>query len=466
MNLFTYRGSWLLLFLPLVSCKKFVQVDAPITQTTTKSVYASDVTAISALMGIYSEMMGGRGFASGADGSVAMLAGLSADELLGYGSTRQPFQQNALNPDIGDIKGTLWEPAYKFIYYSNAILEGLAGSTTVSDSLRNQLTGEAKFIRAFCHFYLVNLFGDIPLVISTDYKQNAVMPRVSADSVYQQIIADLQDAEQLLKVAYPAPGVERVRPNKVTVEALLARVYLYRKDWANAESYATKVIDNAGLYHLESLERTFLLESAEAIWQLKPVEAGRNTYEAGIFLFDESSTPFYVTLTDTLFHSFEAGDKRKINWTKTIVNSSGTFHTAFKYKLDGEGLGVREYSIVFRLAEQYLIRAEARAQQRKLAKAIEDLDQIRGRAELPLIADVDPGIGQAGLLLVIEKERKIELFSEWGHRWFDLKRTGRADVVLKGIKGNNWQPTDELYPIPQSERDNNMYLTQNPGYRQ
>ncbi len=112
----------------------------------------------------------------------------------------------------------------------------------------------------------------------------------------------------------------------------------------------------------------------------------------------------------------------------------------------------------------YLVRAEARAQQNKLAESIADVDAIRGRAGLPLIQNTNPGIGQSGLLNAIAQERRIELFAEWGHRWLDLKRTDKTDIVLGPLKGSNWQPTDVLYPIPASEITNDIYLIQNPGY--
>lgn len=116
--------------------------------------------------------------------------------------------------------------------------------------------------------------------------------------------------------------------------------------------------------------------------------------------------------------------------------------------------------MVFRLAEQYLIRAEARAQQGDATGAKADINAIRNRAGLP---DTDAD-GQASILAAIEHERRIEFFTEWGHRWFDLKRTGRADAVLSPIKPN-WQSTDVLFPIPLQEIENNPnLLPQNAGY--
>jgi hypothetical protein len=116
---------------------------------------------------------------------------------------------------------------------------------------------------------------------------------------------------------------------------------------------------------------------------------------------------------------------------------------------------------VLRLAEQYLIRAEARANQNNIAGAVDDINVIRTRAGLPAVSQ---GVSKDQCLLAIEQERRIELFTEWGHRWFDLKRTNRADAVLSTLKSPNWQSADRLYPIPQSELETDVHLNQNPGY--
>ena len=113
--------------------------------------------------------------------------------------------------------------------------------------LANQLTGEAKFMRAFCYFYLVNAFGDVPLITSTNYLVNETMPRAPAMEVYRQIIADLKGAKDLLANDYSYSNGEKVRPNKWVAIALLARAYLYTGDWVNAEAEATSVISNTGL---------------------------------------------------------------------------------------------------------------------------------------------------------------------------------------------------------------------------
>ena len=116
--------------------------------------------------------------------------------------------------------------------------------------------------------------------------------------------------------------------------------------------------------------------------------------------------------------------------------------------------------MVLRLAEQYLIRAEARARQSNITGAQDDVNIIRKRAGLPPTTAFD----QNSLITAIFHEFQIEFFSEWGHRWFNLKRSGLVDQILEIIKSPNWQPTDVLYPIPQSERQNDINLTQNVGY--
>ena len=117
--------------------------------------------------------------------------------------------------------------------------------------------------------------------------------------------------------------------------------------------------------------------------------------------------------------------------------------------------------MVIRLAEMYLIRAEARAQQDKLSLAADDIDAIKTRAGL---APVNRTLSKQGYLQVIENERWKELFVESAHRWFDLKRTGRAITVLKANKGINIDENDLLYPLPTSAILTNPSLVQNPGY--
>jgi hypothetical protein len=140
--------------------------------------------------------------------------------------------------------------------------------------------------------------------------------------------------------------------------------------------------------------------------------------------------------------------------------SGVTYVYPTKYKTKTASSDPVEYNVIFRLAEQYLIRAEARIQQDRYADAQSDLNLIRSRAGLPKTTASD----KPTLLNAIESENRSEYFAEWGHRWFDLKRWGKVDTVLSTLKFPNWQSTDVLYPIPLTEIQRNPALTQNPGY--
>lgn len=451
----------------LTSCEDLIGVDPPKHELVTETVYEDDASAEAAVMGIYGEMIAQSGqFASGSYGSVTFLSGLSGDDFVHYTNVadRAAFNTHSLTPSNTLLTEGIWGKAYNFIHHANAILKGIAASENLSPKMAGQLEGEAKFIRAFCHFYLVNLFGNVPLVKTTDYRINSELPRESADIVYEQIINDLKDAQQLLPEDFEFAGGERVRPNAWAATALLARTYLYTEDWINAEAEATKVINNTSLFNLEpNLDDVFLGSSEEAIWHMSPVTGGLNTNEGFLFILQggpPQSGFGQVAMNPDLANAFEEGDLRRENWVNANVLGPNTYYYPYKYKVVFDFQNEHdERSVVFRLAELYLIRAEARTRQGNVAGAASDLNTIRQRANL----DNTTAATADKMLDAIMQERRFELFTEWGHRWLDLKRTGRADEVLGATK-ENWESTDILYPIPRRELENNLNLTQNPGY--
>jgi hypothetical protein len=459
----TYMPFRFLIFalvLSLVSCDELVEVTAPETELVRPSVFTNDATALSALTGVYIKLANSSSFAAGGFGSITMLIGAYSDELVSYASTGSaihPFYFNNLSSQTTTVS-SIWTSSYNIIYSVNAVIEGLDNSDGVSQSAKQQLKGEALFIRAFTHFYLASLYGDVPYIKTTDYRTNAKVKRTPAEEVYQFAIADLLDAKSLMSDSYPTGT--RIRPNKGAAIALLARTYLYNGQWAQAEAQATEIINNTSQYALLSdLKTVFLANSQEAIWQLIPEY--RYTNEGSLFIL--LAPPTYVTLRSNFISAFEPGDLRKQNWVDSLASISGLtkWYYAFKYKEKVNPTG-NEYSMVFRLAEQYLIRAEARAQQENLTgdnSAESDVNIIRSRAGL---TGTTPSTKDQ-LLEVIEKERRTELFTEWGHRFFDLKRWDRLNTVLLTVKPN-WNSDDALLPIPRSEILSNTNFTQNHGY--
>lgn len=469
-----------------ISCKKLVDIPPPTQTVAQNKVYAVDATAIGVMNGMYANLTLDGNLFQGQT-SIGVLSGLCADELnvVGSPATYSVYYKNNLSMLTNGFE--LWKPFYNYVYKCNAAIEGLNASSTLTPAIKQQLLGEAKFMRAFFYFYLVNLFGDVPLVLSTDAVANTALARSPKADVYSHIIADLKDAKDLLNSNYLdatllGTTTERIRPTKWAVGALLARVYLYTGDFAKADDEASAVISNTTLYGpLPSLNNVFLKNSKEAIWQLQPTVNNLNTVEGRMYVIPSTGPSVNnnpVLLSKFLLGSFEPGDQRAVlgNWINTTIykKTSTTYDTVsfvYKYKV-GVATGVAstsamsEYFMVLRLGEQYLIRAEARTQQNKINEAKTDLNAIRTRAGLPNATAAD----QASLLTAILDERRHELFCEWGHRWLDLKRTGKVDAVMsvttpqKASGAIQWRSYQQYYPIAKPELDKAPNLTQTPGY--
>jgi hypothetical protein len=475
MYLFRLRYKWAVaalfvvgLFL-ITSCNKLLDVGSPADMVTTPQVYTSDSLAQAALIGVYYKMMISFG---PFNGYMSRYCGLAADELnrVTVLETDNPFLTNTIPVDNSTIF-QFWTNIYLYIYQCNDLIEGLNGSKSLTPTLKSQLLGEAYFLRAYSYFYLVNLFGDVPLITGTDYTKNATKPRTAVAEVYHQIIEDLNTAQNLLIDKYftTTDSSIRVRANRLAAKALLARVYLYNEQWANAAAEATAVIES-GVYQLETdLAQTFRYNSKEAILQFMTIMDAYNTAEGGYFIpVVPNGRPAFI-LSDTLMKKIEPGDARRL-WIRTITSGGKQYNSPYKYKLN-TSTPREEYNMVLRLAEQYCIRAEARAMTDQLPDAVSDLNKVRKRAGLPDLTTITT---QDQALVAIEQERRVEFFAEWGHRWFDLKRLPahtathpgekRIEEVMPLCRPATWKPTAALWPISSFEIVRNPALIQNDGY--
>ena len=443
----------------LTACTDFVEVDLPKDKITSETVFGDPAIAESALKGIYAKMRD-VGFGD-ANFGLNVFMGIYTDEL-DYPSNSQTsleFYNHNLLANNSTIR-SWWSSAYNQIYEANALMEGVTNSTTLSDAIKDQFIGEALCIRAYLHLYLVELFGDIPYITSKDYAANTNATRMPKDVVYNNIIDDLTLAESLLPEDADEDNSDRIRIYKAVATAVLARTYLYTENWALAEAASTRVINKFGALEPD-LDQVFLRESSGILWQFKSRLNGHPTQEALTFIINLLPTD-NVALTESLFNAFEPNDLRKDAWIGTITNSTNTetLHYPFKYKEQLLTSPTAEYSVQLRLAEQYLIRAEARAQQGDVPGAQADINAIRNRAGLANTTAATLN----ELLAAILQERRVELFTERGHRWFDLKRMGKATEVLAPIK-SGWRVTDLLLPIPENELlVNPNLLPQNDGY--
>ncbi len=456
-------GLSFLFLCTLFSCEKLIELDGnPPTYITKKQLFADSATTMSAVAGVYSYSQGkGFGFS---DANFTIATGLSSDELAisNNSSYFAQFYSYTLTPLSAVIPG-LWEYPYGAIYRVNDILEGVKDNTNLSKTFVRQITGEMKVVRALYYFNLVNLFGGVPSVTSTDYKYNAKLDRSTIESIYAQIRSDLDDAMDSLSVNYPSEG--KIRPNLYAAKALFAKVNLYQGKWQQAFDEVNDIISSNQYNFMNvALEEVFLEGSKEAIWQLPVRNSYKQTDEAQNFIPYSGSLPNYL-VTPFLLDQFETGDLRLQKWIgKTMVDNK-EYRYPYKYKNKSASEEPTENYMIFRLGEMILIRAEAAAHLNHLDQALTDINLIRARAGLKNVALEKKS--QEDVLNAVMRERQLELCFEWGNRWFDLNRnvtdTQAASTVLNKYK-SGYKITSNLYPIPQAQRDLNNLLNQNPGY--
>ena len=356
----------------------------------------------------------------------------------------------------------LWSSLYNTIYVANFILERLPGVSGVPSTTKKQVLAEARFMRGWANFIGAYTYGDIPKVTSTNQAANTTIARTAKADILASVLADYQAALVDLPTVTSASTDARGNAtylNTINCQAAMARYYLYQKNWAQAEQLATVVI-NSGVY-------TLMANFSDVVTKDFPAES---ILEVGYNLTDDPGTSS-IGLNNLL-----VGRREVIPSNQLVValtsNEAGTRSATISFnpvqqRASDNGWTVRKYGtasednnniVYIRLAEMYLIRAEARAQQNKLTGAVADLNVLRTRAKAPAVTQT----AQADLLLAVERERVYELAFE-GQRWYDLVRTGRAQAVMSAFSPN-WNSHLELWPIPQRETQQNSALTQNPGY--
>ena len=459
----THLRLLLIIALSISSCKKFVEIDPPINQITSASAFSTDATATAAIVGIYSRLS-----QSGIIKDITPYSSMYADELTNYTEgNASEFTKSELTLANSPALNALWSAGYQNIYPANLAIEKLSQSESLSPAVKTSLSAEAKFLRAYLYLQLSNLFSDLPLIEQTNYTQTSQLPSTSRAQLLRFIISDLQEAATILP---DRVDPEKIRANRWSAKALLARAYLYNGQYQLAEKAASEVIESNKYSLAGDLNKVFLKNSTEAILQFYPTQANQNTLDGPSFLpATAAETPKYY-LTNSLLNAFEAGDLRKTAWISSRTFLGQTYYYPSKYKVINSAV-ITEYQTILRLSELYLIRAEAQIQQGQVPAGIKDLNTIRKRARagatssLPNpLPDLVLSLNQTEALLAVEKERRMELMNEMGHRWIDLKRTGRADAVISALKPATWKDYAINWPLPDEQLRLNPSLTQNEGY--
>lgn len=448
-----YKILGLALALVLSGCDTILEPQ-PRQDIATEQAITNKRGAEAALLGAYSELQSNSYYGF----EYPALAYLSADEVDWSGSFNfyQQFDLNAIPAENSSIK-SVWSQIYRVVNVANNLIEKVPviQDRNLTEVQRQKIMGEAYFLRALSYFDLGRAWGGVPLVLkpTTTKESGKGIKRSTLQQTYEQVLADLDQAENLL----PSLTV-RSKASKEAAWALKARLYLYQQQWEKAEEYASLVINsgNANLVRPYSTFYTGKL-TQESILELVYDNADRNAH-ANYWLTSSKGGRYEwkpsASITTDLRNAAVGGTRSALIGSQ--VNNG--IETIYGQKYSKIATG-EDGAFILRIAEQFLIRAEARLRKASpdLAGALADLNKIRERAELTPFVTADVNAA----LLAVEQERKVELAFE-GHRWFDLIRTGRAKTVL-GISDQN----KFLYPIPNSEILADPDLgpeDQNPGY--
>lgn len=446
------RGlALLLLSVCLIACEKLIEIDLPNNQMNTQEVFADIYTINAARSNLYANFRDVPLFNGGSNGDL----GRYTDELESF-YQEDFFYTNTISASYSPVN-QFWRTSYSNLYHINAYLEGLENSTVLSVEEKELFIGEAHLLRGMYYHYLAQLFGDIPYVTGTDYKINSKLSKTPYTEVLSLIEQDLKIALDLLNTNYSHP--DRIYPNKAVAELLLAKNYLLQKRYDLAEIYAQKILDNP-LYVLEiDLDEVFKKNARSTLWQKSPGEQNptvTNTPEALLYVFT-TLPPTRIALSTTQMQAFESNDLRLQLWTKTLTDGVQSYSHAYKY---GIGRSELEYSIMYRLEEAYFIKAEALTYQEKIGDAVEVLNEIRIRRGLKALPTT---LKKEDFITELLGEYQREFFTEGEHRFLDLKRNNRLNILE--IVKPNWDVKHALLPIPESEILMNENLKpQNNGY--
>lgn len=401
------------------------------------------------LMGAYDILQ------SASIGDAIIFAELAADNFITVGSKVEYHEVNDNDIQSSNAYSTgIWNNSYEGINLVNYIIEGIEGIEGVTEDEKNNYLGQAYFLRAFHYFNLVRYFGDVPKRDKAirDASPETLNISVSPKSeIYQFMIDDLQKAETYMagtgsgNYAFVTEGA---------IKALLAKVYLYTEKWADAANKAQEVIDMG--YTLEMTNYGNIFDEAAISTEIIFAANFANEVEASNYLTTwlsyEGRAEFVAWNNDkseTIYDEFETGDLRRNHTVQLLKGKLGDDYYCVKYS---DIVNANDNTIFLRLAEMYLIRAEALNEvSYPNTDAFAALNTIRNRAGLSNLTTSEL-TSQAQFRLAVEKERRLELAFE-GNRFFDLRRTGRIDNVLPDIgtlKANGW-----YFPIPQTEIDTN-----------
>ena len=468
------------------SCSDFLEQN-PQTDLSENDFYKTADDILSAVNGAYSSLQEGDIY-----GNWYVFGEIPSDntrnQLSGSVTTQNEFDQFYIDTQNSMI-ANFWKAAYKVINRTNTILGRIDG-IEINTELANRYKLECKFIRALMYFYLVRVYGDVPLVLKEiSISESYDILREPKENVYNQIIADLKEAQDL-PVSYST--AEDGRATQGAAKALLANVYMTLHKYAEAETILAEIINSGRYSLLENTPGSLNIDgyknvfspvnhnSKEGIFEIQFLKGGygEGSNYANNFAPENSGTNV-VAVGGTggnnipemdIYNAYEEGDLRRdfsmsLGYYDNRKNNEwveSRYVCKFMDVPYQNNDASNNYPVI-RYADVILMYAEALNQNGKTAEACKYLNMTRRRGFGYQTTETSPvdlqTTDKAQFALMVEQERRVELAFE-NHRWFDLIRTGRAVEVMRS-KGFSLNETNLICPIPQKQIDVNPKLTQN-----
>jgi starch-binding outer membrane protein, SusD/RagB family len=393
------------------------------------------------------------------------------------------FSYDATN----DLIGQYWQHCYNGVNRANQVIENVP-RVTMDETRKKQILAEALFLRGLYYFHLAKAFGDVPIKLtSTKDISTTETPKSKVDEVYALIIKDLEQAVKDL----PAQPKDRGRAASGAAQGLLAKVYLYAGNNAKALENAQALIQTNRYSLMPSIVDLYtpLKEDAARVEMIFAAEfsslPGLVAYDLNGFYTPASSIPVFSRGAFgsafgyiSFYKSFNPIDKRRQMLDTAYVNAAGKFigqadanikdRVIVKKFLDinSNGANGENNFPIIRLADVYLIAAEAEARQNGATSvAYTAINTVRRRAGIP---DLTPGLSKDAFIEAVLQERSWELCYE-ADRWFDLTRTGKFKLVANVL--NSYYPSrpvqdkHRFFPIPNVEILTNSQLEQNSAWK-
>lgn len=468
---------YLLPILAFISCQDILDKE-PIATLDAGSFFQTEDDAVQALNAAYQPLV----FSNDNNNYYWAFAALASDEAITGGDGSRPglVELDALTfTPRTDEFNTFWKLQYTGITQCNLVLDNVP-NIEMSENRRNQIIGEALFLRSYYYFLLTQVFGDVPLFTQVAPPDELKIPKTPKAAIYAQIAADCERAGTLLPSQYAAK--DQGRATKGAAYALAAKTFLYEKNWEKVLEYVGKV-KGAGAYALmpDFVDnfRKNTQNNAESVWEIQHanLELGVGNFLNQWWASKKYDGYGFAEATLEFYNAFETDDPRR-KFTVASNNEdyfgvvykpsySSTAHSVRKYlqardsvtqKADGD----INYTAI-RFAEVLLWEAEALTELNRVQEAQAPLERVRARARaqatnpltaLPPVTALD----QTTMRDAVRHERQVELGFEL-HRYFDLVRWGLGGSLPGFVAGKH-----EVFPLPQTEIDLNPALLQNAGY--